>query len=83
MATPLGYCIQFHPYAGRGLNEYMEVGLGKSFITQISERKRNMWNGYSKGMEDEPTKFTVDVDKNQRGTYDVVVGKLFITLIFL
>ena len=61
----------------------MEVGLGKSFITQTSERKRNMWNKHSKGMEDAPTKFTVDVDKNQRGTCDVVVGKLFITLIFI
>ena len=30
MATPLGYCIQFRPYAGKdgGLNKYMNVGLG-------------------------------------------------------
>ena len=30
MATPLSYCIQFHPYAGKdgGLNEYVDVGLG-------------------------------------------------------
>ena len=34
-------------------------------------------------MEDASTKFTVDVDKSQRGTSDVVVGKLFITFVFL
>ena len=30
MATPLGYCIQFHPSGGKdgGLNEYLDVGLG-------------------------------------------------------
>ena len=30
MATPLGFCIQFRPYAGKdgGLNEYVDVGLG-------------------------------------------------------
>ena len=34
-------------------------------------------------MEDAPSKSTVDVDKSQRGTSDVVVGKLFITRLFL
>ena len=34
-------------------------------------------------MEDAPSKSTVDVNKSQRGTSDVVVGKLFITLLFL
>ena len=34
-------------------------------------------------MEDELSKFTVDVNKSQRGTSDVVVGKLFITLVLL
>ena len=34
-------------------------------------------------MEDAPSKFTVDVDKNQRGKSDVVFGTLFITLVFL
>ena len=34
-------------------------------------------------MEDAPSKFTVDVDKSQRGTSDVVVGKIFITRVFL
>ena len=34
-------------------------------------------------MGDVPCKFTVVVDKSQRGTSDVVVGKLFITLVFL
>ena len=30
MATPLGYCIQFHRSGGKdgGLNEYLDVGLG-------------------------------------------------------
>ena len=106
MATPLGYCIQFRPYAGKegGLNNYMDAGLGLggvvvaslpqvlpkiadsnyhvvtdnlsmlSFITQISERM---------GKVNAPRKFTVDLDKSQGGTSDVVVGKLFITLVFL
>ena len=34
-------------------------------------------------MEDALSKFTVDVNKSQRGTSDVVVGKLFITLVLL
>ena len=34
-------------------------------------------------MGDVPGKFTVVVDKSQRGTSDVVVGKLFMTLVFL
>ena len=34
-------------------------------------------------MEDAPSKSTVDVNKSQRGTSDVVVDKLFITLLFL
>ena len=34
-------------------------------------------------MGDVPGKFTKVVDKSQRGTSDVAVGKLFITLIFL
>ena len=34
-------------------------------------------------MEDVPSKFTVDVEKSQRGTSDFVVGKLLITLVFL
>ena len=32
-------------------------------------------------MEDAPSKFTLDVDKSQRGASDVVVGKIFITLV--
>ena len=34
-------------------------------------------------MEDAPTKFTLDVDKRQRGTFDVAVSKLFIKLVSL
>ena len=34
-------------------------------------------------MEDALSKFTVDVNKSQRGTSDVVVGKLFSTLVLL
>ena len=33
-------------------------------------------------MEDAPSKFTVDADKSPRKTSDVVVGKLFFTLVF-
>ena len=34
-------------------------------------------------MDDAPRKFTMDVDKSQWGTSDVVVGKIFITLVVL
>ena len=39
MATPLGYCIQFHPYAGKDsiLHEYENLGLdlGASVVTNL------------------------------------------------
>ena len=117
MATPLGYCVQFQPYAGKvgGLNEYMNVGLGLggavvASLTQALPKIAD-WNYHvvtddfststsllrylkekeicgtgtvrANQKEDAPSKSNVEVDKCQRGSSYVAVGKLFITLIFL
>ena len=38
VATPLGYAIQFYPYAGKDENYYSNLGLGGSLVATLAEK---------------------------------------------
>ena len=106
MATPLGYCIQFRPYAGKDtiLQEYTDIGpgLGASVVAHLAESLPEVENSNyhvvmdnfftspkllrylkSKGitatgtvrvnrMENTPLKDMKSVQKENRGSFNVV-----------
>ena len=106
MATPLGYCIQFCPYAGKDTipQEYTDIGLGlgASLVAHLAERLSEVENSNyhvvmdnfftsskllrylkSKGiaetgkvrvsrMENAPLKDMKSMQKDKRGSFDVI-----------